>query len=51
MSLQATTAPRGGRIQMRKVMSVVDRVGLGLMYALVIAVLPLAAVGFLARIV
>jgi HD-like signal output (HDOD) protein len=49
MSSQATSADRGRRARITKIMSVVDRVGLGLMYALVVAVLPLTAVGFLNR--
>ncbi len=49
MSYQANSADRAPRSRMRKVMAVVDRVGLGLMYALVIAVLPVTAVGFLTR--
>ena len=49
MSLQTTSAERGRRARMSKVMSVVDRVGLGLFYALAIAVLPVTAVGFLTR--
>ena len=49
MSSQTTSAKGGRRARMRKVMLVVDRVGLGLIYALAIAVLPLTAVGFLTR--
>ena len=49
MSSQATSADRGRRVRMRKMMSVVDRVSLGLMYALVVCVLPATAVGFLSR--
>jgi hypothetical protein len=48
MSYQATFVARG-RPALRKVMSVVDRVGLGLIYALVITVLPLSAVSVLTR--
>jgi hypothetical protein len=46
MSPKATTAISGRRDRMKKVMSAVDRVSLGLMYALFIAVLPISAVGF-----
>ena len=49
MSSQATPATCGRRERMRKVMSVVDRTGLGLMYALIIIMLPVTAVGFLNR--
>jgi hypothetical protein len=49
MSFQATSIDRGWRERMRKVMSMVDRVALGLMYSLVIAMLPLTAVSVLTR--
>jgi hypothetical protein len=37
------------RSRVRKVLKVVDRIGLGLIYAFVIAVLPFTAVGYLSR--
>ena len=47
MSSHTTSA--NGRARMSRIMWVVDRVGLGLMYSLVIAVLPVAAVGLFTR--
>lgn len=49
MSSQTTSAEGGRHARKRTIMSVVDRVALGLMYALVIAVLPVTAVGFITR--
>ena len=49
MSDQVTSANCGRRTRLRKVMSAVDRASLGLMYALFVAMLPIAAVGFLTR--
>jgi hypothetical protein len=49
MSSQATSANREARSRVRKVIQVVDRIGLWLIYVFVIAVLPLAAVGHLTR--
>jgi hypothetical protein len=49
MSIQTTSIDRGWRERVRKVMSVVDQVSLGLMYSLVIAMLPVAAASVLTR--
>jgi hypothetical protein len=51
MSSISTSEDRARREWVRKTMAVVDRVGLGLMYAFVIAVLPFTAAGFLGHVV
>ena len=47
MSSQATATGRPDRV--KKFMSIVDKAALGMMYAIVIAVVPITAVGFLTR--
>ena len=47
MSSQATAADRRDRV--KKIMSIVDKAALGLVFTFAVAVLPFTAVGFLAR--
>ena len=49
MSFPTTFVDREWPARLRKVMSAVDRVGLGLMYVLIIAMLPISAVSVLTR--
>jgi hypothetical protein len=48
MSLIAT-AEHGRRARLKRVMAIVDRAGLGLLYAVVIAVVPFATLDLLSR--
>ena len=49
-TIESSTATRS-RSRLTRVMKVVDRFGLGVIYVLVIAVVPLSAVGLWPRIV
>jgi hypothetical protein len=49
MSTESTSAVRGERVRLRKFAKLVDRVSLGLLYAFVIALIPVSAIEFLSR--